>query len=80
MKEKKVYLLTEEKMQELTADLCVISKCLAPANEKRFVSKTINKLAQLPSVSSNEYFTTVIDKILDVMGLEFGRGWKGGGK
>jgi hypothetical protein len=69
MKEKKVYLLTEEKMQELTADLCVISKCLAPANEKRFVSKTINKLAQLPSVSSKDKFDVLIDKIVKAMGL-----------
>lgn len=69
MKEKKVYLLTEEQMQELTADLCVISKCLAPANEKRFVSKTINKLAQLPSVSSKDKLDVLIDKIVKAMGL-----------
>lgn len=69
MQEKKVYLLTEEQMQELTDDLCVTSKCLAHANEKRFVSKTINKLAQLPSVSSKETLDVLIDKIVKVMGL-----------
>ena len=53
-KPRKVYLLTEEQMENLTAELCVISKCLTPANEKRFVSKTINKLAQMPYVMPSD--------------------------
>lgn len=69
MQEKKVYLLTEEQMQELTDDLCVTSKYLAHANEKRFVSKTINKLAQLPSVSSKDKLDVLIDKIVKALGL-----------
>lgn len=76
-KPKKVYLLTEEQMDSITTKLSALSRYVDPDNSKT-LTLALTELNRAETISSDEYFTTMINKILDAMGVEFGRGWKGG--
>lgn len=74
---RKVYLLTEEQVDSITTKLSALSRYVAPENSQT-LTLALAELNRAETIHSDEYFTTMIDKILDAMGVEFGRGWKGG--
>lgn len=79
MANRKVYLLTEEQMNSITTKLSALSRYV-DAENSRTLTLALAELNRAETISSDEYFTTMVDKILDAMGVEFGRGWKGGAK
>lgn len=72
MQEKKVYLLTDEQMQEITDKICQMSREAEETSVVRKASEVNNMLAMLPSITDRETLDVVIDKLVKAM--------KGGGQ
>jgi len=67
MKAKKVYLLTDEQMQEITDKVCQMSREAEETSVVRKASEVNNMLAQLPSIAGSDTLDVAIEKVADLM-------------
>jgi hypothetical protein len=67
MKAKKVYLLTDEQMQEITDKICQLSREAEETSVVRKASEVNNMLAQLPSIEGSDTLDVAIEKVADLM-------------
>ena len=67
MKAKKVYLLTDEQMQEITDKVCQMSREAEETSVVRKASEVNNMLAQLPSIACSDTLDVAIEKVAGLM-------------